>query len=61
MPRKKKVKSDMGRRYEAAYEKIYKEYPLWKKQAIEEDCPRMTKRLAKEVVELAELEDVKEC
>ena len=60
MPRKKKVKSDMGRRYEAAYEKIYKEYPLWKNQAIEEDCPRMTKRLAQEVIELAESEDMNE-
>ena len=60
MPRKKKVKSDMGRRYEAAYEKIYKEYPLWKKQAIEEDCPKITKQLAQEVIELAESEGTNE-
>ena len=50
----------MGKRYEAAYEKVYKEYPLWKKQAIEEDCPRMTKQLAQEVIQLAESENENE-
>ena len=56
MPRKKKVKSDMGKRYEAAYEKIYKEYPLWKKQAIEEDHERISSELAKEVARRVESE-----
>ena len=60
MPRKKKVKSDMGKRYEAAYEKIYKEYQLWKKQAIEEDCPKIKKQLAEQVIELAESENINE-
>ena len=50
----------MGKRYEAAFEKIYKEYPLWKKQAIEEDCPKITKQLAQEVIELAESVDTEE-
>ena len=60
MPRKKKANSEMAKRYQAAYDKVYKEYPLWKKQAIEEDCPRMKSRLAEEVVHIAELEETKE-
>jgi len=57
MPRKKKVKSEMAKRYQAAYDKVYKEFPIWKKQAIEEDCPKITDELAKEVTRVAELED----
>jgi len=54
MPRKRKIKS------QAAYDKVYKEYPLWKKQAIEEDCPRMKSQFAEEVIHIAELEEIKE-
>jgi len=60
MPRKRKVKSEMARRYQAAYDKVYEEYPSWKKQAIEEDCPRMKSRFAEEVIHIAELGEIKE-
>ena len=55
-----KGNEELRKRQEAAYEKIYKEYPRWKNQAIEEDCPKITKQLAEQVIELAESENINE-
>ena len=55
MPRKKK-NSELARRYQAAYEKLYDELPLWKKDAIEKNHERVTNELARDVAKLAEKE-----
>jgi len=56
MPRKKKP-SQMARRYQAVYDKLYDELPKWKKQGIEDKCPRLTAELAKDVANRAERDE----
>lgn len=55
MPRKKKS-SELARRYQAVYEKLYDGLPLWKKDGIEKKDARLTNELARDVAELAEKE-----
>jgi hypothetical protein len=54
MPRKKKL-SEMALRYQAVYDELYDELPLWKRQAIEKEDVRITNELARDVVKKAEL------
>jgi len=55
MPRKKKL-SEMAQRYQAVYDDLYDELPLWKKQALEQKDLRITNELVKEVARQAESE-----
>ena len=52
----KKAKNDLPLRYKAAYDKLYTELPLWKRQLVDEKHDRHCTELAKEVIRYAEKE-----
>ena len=53
----KKAKNDLPLRYKAAYDKLYTELPLWKRQLVDERHDRHCTELAKEVIRYAEKEE----
>ena len=53
MPRKKKL-SEMAKRYQAVYDDLYDELPLWKKEALKQKDLRITNELAHDVARKAE-------
>jgi len=57
MPRILKRHKKLAKRYEAVYDELYEELPLWKKQAVQEDHERITTELAQEVARRVEGEE----